>query len=64
MRNHGRRKELGRVFFDLGKYLLTTIAVGGIFADDLKWGIVGIAVTAATFILVAAYFITPENEEV
>jgi hypothetical protein len=34
--NRERRKEVGKVFFDLSKYLLTTIAIGSLLAKEVN----------------------------
>jgi hypothetical protein len=34
VKNRERRKEVGKVFFDLSKYLLTTIAIGTLITKE------------------------------
>jgi len=48
-----RRKELGRVFLDIGKYLFTTIAIGSLISD-VNLVTVIIAFLASAFVLNSA----------
>jgi len=34
--NRERRKEVGKVFFDLSKYLLTTVAIGSLLSKEVN----------------------------
>jgi len=61
--NSDRRKELAKVFFDLAKYLLTTVAVGGFLTERLSWWVVGGAVVFALTLLAVAYFTMPTDKE-
>jgi hypothetical protein len=59
--NYNRRKELARVFFDLAKYLLTTVAISGILVDSISWVAVVLAFIGSTGLLLVAFFVMPEN---
>ena len=58
-----RRKELGKVFLDIGKYLFTTIAIGSLISEDVNLLTVMVAFLASAFILVIGFYITPTDEE-
>lgn len=61
--NHERRKALGNVFFDVSKYLLTSIAVGTFIVQNINT-IAFAASLIASFVLMAlAYYITPKDKE-
>lgn len=61
--NRERRKEVGKVFFDLSKYLLTTIAIGSLLAKEVNTLTTAVA-TISSFVLMAlAYYITPLDKE-
>ena len=61
--NRERRKEAGKVFFDLSKYLLTAVAAGSFISDKpFDWDMILIAVVTSFCILVIAYFITPKDK--
>lgn len=62
--NRERRKEVGKVFFDLSKYLLTTVAIGSLLSKEVNSTTTAIA-TISSFVLMAlAYYITPLVKEV
>jgi len=62
--NRERRKEVGKVFFDLSKYLLTTVAIGSLLSKEVNTVTTAIA-TISSFVLMAlAYYITPLDKEV
>ena len=50
--NRERRKEAGKVFLDLSKYLATTVAISGLFAkESISWiaVILGILLSVVLF---------------
>jgi hypothetical protein len=47
-----RREELGKAFFDVAKYLLTTTAVGSFLTGNLKM-VAALIACAASLILIA-----------
>ncbi len=62
-KNRERRKEVGKVFFDLSKYLLTTVAIGSLFSKDVSM-ITAVIAAASSFALMAlAYYMTPLDRE-
>lgn len=64
VRNRERRKEVGKVFFDLSKYLLTTIAVGSfVVKESLSVNAFIIALLASSVAMVVAYYIYPQDKE-
>lgn len=64
VRNRERRKEVGKVFFDLSKYLLTTIAVGSfVVKESLSVSAFIIALLASSVAMVVAYYIYPQDKE-
>lgn len=64
LNNRERRKEVGKVFFDLSKYLLTTVAIGSLLTKEVNVITTAIA-TVSSFVLMAlAYYITPLDKEV
>ena len=60
--NRERRKELGKVFFDLAKYLLTIGVIGPFFLNsfDIVYFIFGIMISIV--ILIIAFYITPKDK--
>jgi hypothetical protein len=50
--NRERRKEVGKVFFDLSKYLLTTVAIGSLLSKEVNTITTAIA-TISSFMLMA-----------
>ena len=64
MKNRERRKEVGKVFFDLSKYLLTTIAVGSFVSKEtLNTKALIIALIASGTAILVAYYIYPSDKE-
>lgn len=61
--NRKRREELGKVFFDVAKYLLTTTAVGSFLTSNLKVVAALIACAASFALILIAYQITPKDKE-
>ena len=57
------RKALGNVFFDVAKYLLTTIAVGSFVVKDVNPVASAIATFASFALIAIAYYITPQDKE-
>ncbi len=59
-----RRKEVGKVFFDLSKYLLTTIAIGSFVSrETLNFKALVIALIAAAVAMFVGYYIYPQDRE-
>ena len=61
--NRERRKEVGKVFFDLSKYLLTTIAIGSLLAKEANAVTTAVATIASFMLMALAYYITPLDKE-
>ncbi|MDI6744563.1 MAG: hypothetical protein QMD07_04205 [Thermodesulfovibrionales bacterium] len=64
MKHRERRKEIGKMFVDVAKYLITAVFVGRLFTEGLtfKMGIFAL-VAVAIIILIGFYTIPPEKEE-
>ena len=62
--NRERRKEVGKVFFDLSKYLLTTVAVGSLLSKEVNTITTAIATISSFMLMALAYYITPLDKEV
>jgi len=60
--NRDRQKAVGKVFFDLTKYLLTTVAVSSFMTENFKIGKFIIGIIVAFLILIVAYYITPKDK--
>ncbi|NCO67431.1 MAG: hypothetical protein COY75_02160 [Nitrospirae bacterium CG_4_10_14_0_8_um_filter_41_23] len=58
-----RRKELGRVFLDMGKYLFTTIAIGSLVSKDIKLSAVIVALIASAIVLIIGFYTVPKDKE-
>ncbi|MBI2082013.1 MAG: hypothetical protein HYT76_00440 [Deltaproteobacteria bacterium] len=56
-----RRKALGGLFFDVAKYLLTTIAVGSFLAKDASLVSSAVAIFFSFVLIVLAFYITPQD---
>ncbi len=63
LNNRERRKEVGKVFFDLSKYLLTTIAIGSLFSKDVNLATTSVAAGASFLLMALAYYIAPLDKE-
>ncbi len=63
MRNRGRRIEAAKVFFDLSKYLMTTVAIGGLVTENLSFPTVLIASSMAAGLFIIAIALTPQDKE-
>lgn len=64
IKNRERRKEVGKVFFDLSKYLLTTIAIGSFVSrESLNIKALIIALIASGISMLVAYYIYPPDKE-
>ena len=62
--NRERRKEVGKVFFDLSKYRLATVAIGSFISKDFNSASAIVAIIASFVIMALAYYITPQDKEV
>lgn len=60
--NRERRKEVAKVFFDLSKYLLTTVAVSSFLTESLNVGKIIIGLILAGAVMIVAYFVTPKDK--
>lgn len=63
-KNRERRKEVGKIFFDLSKYLLTTGAISSFIVKEpfnIKALIIGLILSAIA--MVVAYYIYPLDKE-
>ena len=63
LNNRERRREVGKVFFDLSKYLLTTVAIGSLFAKEVNTITTAIAAISSFALMALAYYITPLDKE-
>jgi hypothetical protein len=61
--NRERRKEVGKVFFDLSKYLLTTVAIGSLLSKEVNAITTAIAAISSFVLMALAYYITPLDKE-
>ncbi len=61
--NRERRKEVGKVFFDLSKYLLTTVAIGSLLTKDVNAFTTAVAAISSFTLMALAYYITPIDKE-
>ena len=64
MMNRERRKALGKVFFDVAKFLLTTTAVGSFVVKDVNILASVISCVASFGLIAIAYYITPQDKEI
>lgn len=62
--NRERRKEAGKVFFDLSKYLATTVAISGLFTKELiNWfAVIGGILVAVVLFCIGIKTIPPDKE--
>ena len=63
LNNRERRKEVGKVFFDLSKYLLTTVAIGSLITKEANALTTAIATISSFMLMALAYYITPLDKE-
>jgi hypothetical protein len=62
VRNYERRKEFGKMFLDVAKYVITIVVIGSLLTEklDVKMAIIGL--TIFFLILLAAFFTIPPNK--
>lgn len=60
--NKERRTALGKVFFDLGKYILTVGIIGAFFTETVDIVYMIWALVVSIIILILAYYITPKDK--
>ncbi|MEW6102275.1 MAG: hypothetical protein AB1630_00410 [bacterium] len=63
MRYSTRRKEIGKMFVDVVKYIITIVIIGGLLTDRLTAKIVLFGITTSLGFLVGAWFIIPKDRE-
>jgi len=61
--NRERRIALGKVFFDLGKYILTVGVIGAFFIESIEILNMIWALIVSITILLLAYYITPKDKK-
>lgn len=62
--NRDRRKEAGKVFLDLSKYLATTVAVSGLFSKDIiNWFAVLLGGIIAIGLFITGIKTIPQDKE-
>lgn len=55
---------MGSVFFDVSKYLLTTVVIGSLVAKNMSSTIDVVAATTGSIaIMFIAYYVTPKDKE-
>ncbi|MCX8069097.1 MAG: hypothetical protein N2738_01185 [Thermodesulfovibrionales bacterium] len=62
MDNRDRRKELGKVFFDVSKYLITAVVIASLLGEKVNLPLFFIGLILALITLLLGYFITPKNK--
>ena len=63
MRHENRRKELGKMLIDVGKYFLTAGILGGFFADKLTAAMGAGVLIIAVISAIAGFYIIPARKE-
>jgi hypothetical protein len=62
--NRERRKEAGKVFLDLAKYLATTVAISGLFTKEtVNWMAAVLGVVFSVVLFVVGVKIIPPDKE-
>jgi len=61
MENRKRREKLADLFFDLVKFILTAVVIGGFLTDTIKLFPIIYGLTISTILMIIAYFITPKD---
>jgi hypothetical protein len=61
MNNRKRREKLGNLFFDLVKFILTAVVIGGFLIDTIKFPHIVYGLIISTILMIIAYFITPKD---
>ncbi len=59
--NVKRYEVLGQTLIDVGKYLLTTVAIGAIIKGDLPLEASAAAITASVVLIIAGLFVIPKE---
>jgi membrane associated rhomboid family serine protease len=63
MKHEDRRKELGKMLIDVGKYFLTAGILGGFFADKLTITMGASILVIAVISAIAGFYIIPAKKE-
>ncbi|MEK7813146.1 MAG: DUF6722 family protein [Candidatus Desantisbacteria bacterium] len=61
MKYSSRRKEIGKMFVDVAKYILTIGIIGSLFTDRLTIKMAMGGVVASVVFLVVAFFVIPQD---
>jgi len=64
MKYYHRRIEIGKMFVDVVKYMVTIIIIGGIFTDSITSQMAFWGIFASMIFLVSSLFTIPLNKEV
>lgn len=62
MQNKDRRKELGKVFFDVSKYLITAVVIASLLGEKVNLPVFFIGLILSLLTLALGYFITPKDK--
>jgi hypothetical protein len=62
MKNKDRRKELGKVFFDVGKYLPTGVVIASLFGEKVKLPMFFMGLLLSIITLLMGFYITPKDK--
>jgi|GEM_PF-1317294 len=63
MRYYTRRKEIGKMFIDVVKYIITIVIIGSLVTERLTAKMALSGIIASVGFLLIAFFVIPSNKE-
>ena len=63
MHDRIRRTELGRMAFDIAKYVFTIVVIGGIISRGIDPRMVGMGAVIGLGVCALAFFVTPSDDK-
>lgn len=57
-----RRTELGKMFFDVAKYVLTIVVIGGLISERINVGAILLGIGLGTALATIGYFAIPPQQ--
>ena len=62
MRDRTRRTELGKMFIDVAKYVLTIVVIGGLVAEQVHAGSIVLGLVFSTSTAAIGFLVIPPEE--
>jgi hypothetical protein len=62
MKNYDKRKEAGKMFIDVGKYVLTVAVIGKVFSEQFNMQLLFFAILFFLFCFFLGIYLIPPNK--